>query len=723
MDIQTHASLASTRFVQLRTTIRRLRNVVVMVDTVEAARNYTCPYECITVGAEVTRAALQAGAPVVAAYWPTVQSDAMNPSDLQFLIATPNFEIPGPKQLRLEMHDFGDLYTHLGEWDGSAADAVAKLAALLRYQRVAAATGAPALHLVTQLWRPKQGRRFKELCEALRRNAVNPFVSRIHVLLESDDAADAYAKWPANLKEKIVAVPMSKRLTFRTFRDVALAAANTSPTDYFALVNADIYFDKTIRDLWNTNMESGPTCLALLRYEASVDDVDADAKLFGPRDDSQDAWIFRRDHLAAATDWAALDSITLGRAGCDNAIAGELVRRRWCVANPCMSIKALHLHESGLRTYRRDDMISLGVYATVAPSALLESPLLGASAFKVGAKMTVSVCNKYDVKQLEGGEVSRGMDALYRTVMPAKIGLVKSGHMSTFNLGAEFEEKTLSVLAAPGGAICTEDGLVAVGDGIGWSEDQEASDLAWTQTEYSSLTPTITIGCGVFLPLRARHMADEMLQVGRALALAQAVGRQDLVLPCATAQSLQTLVAGHLRLRSLRGRAMVCSEGAYGILPSLVRSSADWTGPAVAALRSVVGARIAGDENVSWTTFDLDSDVVDQLDDSLDLDSKEIANFVNKGTPPKRVIAALKASDVVVGGNWSTGYMWAARPGTLYLDLAPESANAAMATICGLRYVPLTFTDGVVDAPKLLEYAMRALRNDGALRNDDDGSA
>lgn len=706
MDIQTRASLAATRLLQLKTTIKRVRDVVVLVDTVPVG-GYKLPYECIAVGAATTKALLAAGAPVVAAYWPTVAADTMNPADLKFFIATPNFEIPGTP--RLVMEDFGDRYPHLGEWDGSSADAVAKLAGLLRYGRVVRYVSNdatqnlkheevkhPELHLIVQLWVPPVARRWRELCRALRRNAENPFVSKIHVLMESDAVADAWSKWPADLVGKLVCTSESERLTFRRFRDIALKVV---PADGFvAFMNADIYFDGTIRELWSADMKR--TCLALLRYEATMEGDDADAKLFGPRDDSQDAWIFRVADLAAEEDasWSPLNFM-VGRAGCDNAFAGELVRRKWRVANPCMTIRALHIHESAHRTYREDDRISLGVYATVAPTGLLESPLLGAGAFKVANKATIPVVQKYNVAALSGPEGERGMDTLYKTVMPAKIG----GEF-------EFEEKMIHILEAPAGAICTEDGLVAVGDGIGWSEDQDASDLAWTQTTYSSLTPTVQVKRGIFLPLRARHLGDELLQVGRALWIAERVGRQDLVLPVASARALQPLVAGHLELRALGTRAMVCTEAAYGLLPSFTRLSADWLDGAVSALRRIA-SRVKADEGVSWTTFDLDVDVADQLEDALDLEDKEVRNFVNRGTAPQRIIAALKRSDVVIGGAWSTGYMWAARPGTLYLDLAPEAANAAMATICGLRYVPLTFK-GDVSAPVLLECAMRALKSD-----------
>jgi hypothetical protein len=50
--------------------------------------------------------------------------------------------------------------------------------------------------------------------------------------------------------------------------------------------------------------------------------------------------------------WRIDAPYTMGMHGCDNAIAHELVKRRYMVTNPCMTVKAIHLHRSGYRTYR-----------------------------------------------------------------------------------------------------------------------------------------------------------------------------------------------------------------------------------------------------------------------------------------------------------------------------------------------------------------------------------
>lgn len=231
----------------------------------------------------------------------------------------------------------------------------------------------PNLHLFAQVWKPAQKQRLDELQTAFFMNANNPYVHSIHVSLDGDDATDVFAKIPQDLLHKIVHVPITARLTYRS----SMEYMKTLPAgDYTALINTDIYFDESIRELWNMSMKN--TCVSLLRYESTVRYALGVTKtpippIFGPRADSQDTWFFAVDDLNAHYDsgesWMELD-FRLGVPGCDNAIAGELLRRRWNVVNPAFSIRALHLHESNERSYTLLDRVSLGLYLCITPTEI-----------------------------------------------------------------------------------------------------------------------------------------------------------------------------------------------------------------------------------------------------------------------------------------------------------------------------------------------------------------
>ena len=120
------------------------------------------------------------------------------------------------------------------------------------------------------------------------------------------------------------------------------------------------------------------TCVSLLRYESTVRYALGVTKtpippIFGPRADSQDTWFFAVDDLNAHYDsgesWMELD-FRLGVPGCDNAIAGELLRRKWALANPAYTIQTMHLHENPKRSYTVDELVSLGIYVHLAPVAV-----------------------------------------------------------------------------------------------------------------------------------------------------------------------------------------------------------------------------------------------------------------------------------------------------------------------------------------------------------------
>lgn len=691
-DITTHARLASTRLLQLKTTVCRERKAALIVHEGSPTNS---PYDIIAIGAEVTHRLVAAGEPIVAAYWPSVTvADLKKAESYKFVIASPGvIGSPFYDNKRINMNMFDDLYNLDDSWDGSAVHAAHLIAQLLRYEScIESFDEAPKFHLLVQLWKPTSNRRWRELTTALRRNAENPFVHRLHVMQEEESVAEAWSQWPANLKEKLViATPASNRLTYRS----ALTYLTELPDgDYAAFANADIYFDRTLREIWSTDFKN--TCLALLRYEAKAGQDDSEAKLFGPRDDSQDAWIFRVADLIAAgmESWRTL-TFTLGIAGCDNAFAGELVRRRWRVANPCMSIRTMHLHESAVRSYREDDRITLGVYATVAPSGVLESKLLGDDQFSVAGQLEIVVPSKYAIDKSANKE---GMNLLYKTCSAEQLAPI-----------AEMKEPIkVKVLAAPANAIVTSDGLVAVGNGIGFSSDRDASELAWAQTRYTGLTPLKVVERGVFISCISRNAADEMLRIGRALALLNATNTKSATMPSAYARLFEGLT-GPLRLENIGERAMLCSQGAIGQLPSITFQSAAYAGPAVAALRQHMLPTIghAIDCNNGWVLFGAEDDLVDALSASLNNDIV-VSNFTNPNAAPSRLLPTIRAASVIVGNEWSLGYMWAVTPGITYIDMAPSVAAASMATICGLRYIPMDHSVSVSDLLGIAECPVRA---------------
>lgn len=60
---------------------------------------------------------------------------------------------------------------------------------------------------------------------------------------------------------------------------------------------------------------------------------------------SQDVWIFKPPLPALRCDW------TMGEMGCDSRVARRAAEADLTVLNPCYTVKAHHLHQSGVRNY------------------------------------------------------------------------------------------------------------------------------------------------------------------------------------------------------------------------------------------------------------------------------------------------------------------------------------------------------------------------------------
>jgi hypothetical protein len=471
---------------------------------------------------------------------------------------------------------FNEYYRHV-DVDKVTVDVAAvpqgvkRLAALLGYKSlVSCSDPRPAFKIITQLWKPKQSRRWREICLALRKNAENPFISRIHVLLEEARCTEAWSDWPASLREKLVTQIWKPRLTYKDAME--FACTHMEDSDVVCISNADIFFKEEVREVWNVDMKD--RCLALLRYEvteawARGSTEAEEPKIYGPRDDSQDCWIFSvkslKERQAAAESWSSLD-FTMGRAGCDNCLAGELTRLRWLVGNPAFTIKSYHLHESPERTWRQDDMVTRGVYATLAPSGLMESRLLRSSDFEVAKKLEVEETKKVTVVPSWSGGVDK---APYERGLAA-LNAGSSTSVISDGTAVEKTKRNINVLRSGTGTIVTSEGLLVKSDGIGFGSDGDYSESLWAQTSYTILSPTIPVKNTVFLPLLdgSQGLLGQIFEAGRVGCLAAAAelsGPPTVSLP--TVPSLKTFL-DLLEVRSTYSTIPVSvTEDSIGLLP------------------------------------------------------------------------------------------------------------------------------------------------------------
>jgi hypothetical protein len=140
--------------------------------------------------------------------------------------------------------------------------------------------------------------------------------------------------------DKILAYPYNNRPTFNDL----FTATQTYSNDINIISNSDIYFDDTLSLL--NNYDFTGKCLALSRWDA----LSNGEAIHFDRADTNDCWIMK-----GAFPIIEEANFCLGFLGSDNRINYLIHRAGYNVINPSKTIRAIHLHESGIRNYIRSE--------------------------------------------------------------------------------------------------------------------------------------------------------------------------------------------------------------------------------------------------------------------------------------------------------------------------------------------------------------------------------
>ena len=168
-----------------------------------------------------------------------------------------------------------------------------------------------------------------ELEVCLRRNLANQHIRQVVLWKDSGSV-------PVR-ESKLLVCEKNRQPTFDDL--FALANAVCVRNDIAVIANNDIWFDDTVALAGNIGLNE---CYALLRWEEDHKLLSSKGR---PREDSQDAWIFRTFIPLVGADFSP------GRPRCDNALAYRFWKHGYDFSNPAKSIHIHHLHASGLRNY------------------------------------------------------------------------------------------------------------------------------------------------------------------------------------------------------------------------------------------------------------------------------------------------------------------------------------------------------------------------------------
>lgn len=207
------------------------------------------------------------------------------------------------------------------------------------------------IFLIYQYFLPNNAQRLEEMQICLKKNLQNKAFHKIILLNER-----IYTREEMGLQQyshdivnaRIEQVNLGTRLTFKDIYD---AVESKRLLGFVVFINSDIFFDDSIKILNKTDMHLHKSMAGLLRYEYRKYMIDlSDARLFGPRGDSQDTWIFHSDYNIPKK-YRSGFNFNFGQPGCDNKLLYLYKTLGYKIYNDPLTIKTYHLHGEVSRNY------------------------------------------------------------------------------------------------------------------------------------------------------------------------------------------------------------------------------------------------------------------------------------------------------------------------------------------------------------------------------------
>ena len=391
------------------------------------------------------------------------------------------------------------LYTFIEKaWDGSINDACVLVALILRFSnsfpleptnrnifnlKISNILIPPKpLYFITQYYIPKNSKRSKEIQKCLYNNIGNKYIDKIILLNE----LDLTSKIKSNKIEQVI---FNKRLTYADV--IRYIYENVPENVNVVFANADIYLDNTIRHIWSCNMDD--KFFALLRYD---DDESGNCEIFGPRADSQDTWILSSSSVKKRN-WKYDDlDFQFGMSGCDNAITTEMLRYKFLVVNPALTIITHHLHTSAYRTYDMSEIVDKNVYLYIEPTGLHD----------------MDAITSLPVKNIDTRIELSSFD---RIINSKKAGtyckMLEKDKRYNFNADGKntFDKSSVNIYTFDN-IFQTNTGLIYDYDRIFVGPSKIATEY-WSKSSLSTLTPSIHIKKGYVAPLPDMNLENYIL--------------------------------------------------------------------------------------------------------------------------------------------------------------------------------------------------------------------
>jgi len=282
-----------------------------------------------------------------------------------------------------------------------------------------------------------------------------------------------------------------------TYADIIQKAATFPPDVVVAFATADISIDdKTWRTLWDVNLEN--KFLALLSYDVPASGKVEDAILDPvPRADIQDTWVIRvKDILdRGAHTIANTMKIPFGQQGAAPCIALEMLKHRFTVVNPALSMKTWSYRPSSSSS--SSAYVDRPVYHYVHPTGIHDlQPLI-----IIPKHLIVSSVQPPPVERpVQGGGAIQWLSAFNKQATES----LKLSNNNTFTPSPETVLRLTNCFQTSGGLAFDKEKMY-----IGKSP---VSQALWAESTMSAMTPTIASDKSIIVP-----WPREQIHLGRYL--------------------------------------------------------------------------------------------------------------------------------------------------------------------------------------------------------------
>jgi hypothetical protein len=223
------------------------------------------------------------------------------------------------------------------------------------------------IHVFSQFFIHDDKQRRDEITFCLKNNNSNVDITKIHLLNERIYTDDEMG---VENSSKIIQTDIKHRIKFK---DVFSYIRINNIQGYLVFVNIDIFFDDSLKNLFKSQIDEKKKMFALLRYEYNGRNTET-SKIFGPRSDSQDTWIFHSNTIITMEE-EKIFSFEFGMPGCDNKFIYLMKILGYDVINDPSFIKTYHNHRSNIRNYGVKDVVP-PPYGWISPSGFEDKQIL-----------------------------------------------------------------------------------------------------------------------------------------------------------------------------------------------------------------------------------------------------------------------------------------------------------------------------------------------------------